>query len=111
MDVLSGLGQLFTIIPSSLGSSSKKKVSIDNTPDKPLPPPVPRPPPPPPPPPPVRPPPPIPPPRLSPTRDIPNLNMSQKKPTIFAPSKTHRIFFIAELLQPYYGSHPEHHFA
>jgi tetratricopeptide (TPR) repeat protein len=35
----------------------------------------------------------------------------EKKPTIFAPAKTHRIFFLAELLQPYYGSHPEHHFA
>ncbi len=33
-----------------------------------------------------------------------------KKPTIFAPAKTHRIFFLAELLQPYYGAHPEHHF-
>jgi hypothetical protein len=36
--------------------------------------------------------------------------MSRNKPTIFAPAKTHRIFFLAELLQPYYGSHPEHHF-
>ena len=36
--------------------------------------------------------------------------MSRSKPTIFAPIKTHRVFFLAELLQPYYGAHPEHHF-
>jgi tetratricopeptide (TPR) repeat protein len=39
------------------------------------------------------------------------MSRETKKPTIFAPQKTHRIFFLAELLQPYYGSHPEHHFA
>jgi tetratricopeptide (TPR) repeat protein len=39
------------------------------------------------------------------------MHSGNKKPTIFAPSKSHRIFFLAELLQPYYGSHPEHHFA
>lgn len=36
--------------------------------------------------------------------------LSSKKPTIFNPSKSHRIFFLAEILQPYYGSHPQHHF-
>jgi len=36
--------------------------------------------------------------------------LSSKKPTIFNPSKSHRIFFLAEILQPYYGTHPQHHF-
>ena len=36
--------------------------------------------------------------------------MSQKKPTIFAPSKSQRTFFLAQLLQPYYGNHPQHFF-
>jgi hypothetical protein len=36
--------------------------------------------------------------------------LSSKKPTIFTPAKSHRIFFLAEILQPYYGSHPQHHF-
>lgn len=39
------------------------------------------------------------------------LNKEPKKPTIFAPTRTHRVFFLAELLQPYYGAHPEHYFA
>ena len=35
---------------------------------------------------------------------------SSNRPTIFNPTKSHRIFFLAEILQPYYGSHPQHHF-
>ena len=38
------------------------------------------------------------------------MSSSQKKPTIFAPAKSQRIFFLAEILQPYYGNHPEHYF-
>jgi hypothetical protein len=33
-----------------------------------------------------------------------------KKATVFAPVKTQRTFFLAELLQPYYGNHPQHYF-
>ena len=29
---------------------------------------------------------------------------------MFFPAKTHRVFFLAEILQPYYGNHPQHHF-
>ena len=38
------------------------------------------------------------------------MNSTQKKNTIFAPAKSQRAFFIAELLQPYYGTHPQHFF-
>jgi hypothetical protein len=37
-------------------------------------------------------------------------SISNKKPTIFAPTKSQRTFFLAELLQSYYGSHPQHYF-
>ena len=76
------VGSAFRIPGTFSGSSSKKKLSRDNTPvQPPPPPPVSRPPPPPPP---VRPPPPPPPPPVSrlqpePTSDMPNLNMLQNK--------------------------------
>lgn len=38
------------------------------------------------------------------------MSNNPKKPTIFAPAKSQRTFFLAELLQPYYGSHPQHFF-